>query len=361
MKKHLLALAALATVSGAAVAQSATIYGILDLSITSTPHSTSGAAGATADAGKRTMLSDAVWMPSVFGITGTEDLGGGLKASFNLESDVNVDTGALSAASGTNLFGRKANVNLTSAQFGTLTAGKDIDMLFLQGFIDNVRNSHSSSAFVAHTVSAAGNTLATDSVFTQNMIRYTTPTFNGFKASVQRRLGETAGDNSYNSSTAFLANYAANGLSVSVGTKKVNDYHTSTAGTPVAGNDAKTNYIGATYQLGQFRLATAHFETKPENTINSRVKIKTHEYGVGYSVTPSLTAAVNYVAQDNGGVDSKVTSGSLKYSLSKRTSVWALVSKTNNDATGSITGLYGTGVATGKDSTQTALGMTHSF
>ncbi|MFM6961814.1 MAG: porin, partial [Polynucleobacter victoriensis] len=150
MKKHLLALAALATVSGVAAAQSATVYGIVDLSVTSISKQGSGSGSNT------TALTDAVWMPSVFGITASEDLGGGLKAAVNLESDINADTGKVSNASsigdvdpaGTRkLFGRKANVSL-SGGFGTLTAGKDIDMIFLQGFIDNIRNSHSASGFV---------------------------------------------------------------------------------------------------------------------------------------------------------------------------------------------------------------------
>jgi len=215
MKKHLLALAALATVSGVAAAQSATVYGILDLSVSSATKVTQYAANGTTvtASGTNRGLADAVWMPSVFGITGSEDLGGGLKASFNLESDVNIDTGALSAASGSKLFGRKSNLNL-SGNFGTITAGKDIDMIFLQGFIDNIRNSHSASGFMAHalkdyvTAGASLQYVNEKNVFSQNLVRYTTPTFNGLKLSYQHTFGEVAGASNQNTTDAYMANYA---------------------------------------------------------------------------------------------------------------------------------------------------------
>jgi predicted porin len=343
MKKHLIAAAALATLSTAAFAQSATVYGIFDLSITK-------ASNVSNDGKSLTALTDAVWMPSVFGITGTEDLGGGMKAAFNLESDVNVDRGALSGASGSKLFGRKANVAL-SGNFGELKLGKDIDMLFLQGFIDNVRNSHSSSAFIAHAVkNNAG--LDTETVFIENMVRYTTPSVSGVKASVQHKFGETAGNNGLNSSTAYLVTYGANGLTLAGGFKEM---ESSLA--------AKTEltYMGATYQLGALRLAATHHKTKYKtaNTPDS----KTMEFGAGYAVTPKLTAAVNFVETETGTAKGDITSASLKYGMSKRTSLWTLVSRTNNNAGSQIYGgHYGDAFpASGKDGTTTSVGITHSF
>ncbi len=345
MKKHLLALAALATVSGVAAAQSATVYGIIDLSVTTASNISTTSPTAT---GRFTGLTDATWMPSVFGVTGSEDLGSGLKATFNLESDINADTGNTSAASGNKLFGRKANVGL-SGGFGTITAGKDIDMIFLQGFIDNVRNSHSASGFVAHAV-ANNAGLDTETVFVQNMVRYTTPTVGGFKASIQHKFGEVAGDQSKGKSTAYLGNYAAGGLTLAIGYKELE----STA-------NAKTEltYVGATYQVGAVRLAATHHETKYKTS--GAGKIKTDEVGVGYAVTPSLTAAVNYVHEKQDAAKGDITSASLKYALSKRTSLWTLVAKTNYDGFNIAAGNYPIGVATAKDSTSTSVGITHAF
>jgi predicted porin len=364
MKKHLLALAALATVSGVAAAQSATVYGILDMSVTSISKQGSGSGSNT------TALTDAVWMPSVFGITGSEDLGGGLKASFNLESDINIDTGSLSGASATfdgasgttkKLFGRKANVNL-SGNFGTLTAGKDIDMIFLQGFIDNIRNSHSASGFVANAL-GAGTSLNRESVFIENMVRYTTPTFNGLKASVQYRFGETAGQSGDNNSTAFLVNYNLGSFNLNVGHKKINDRIALAADTFTSGTDQKLDYIGANYTIDKVKIAGTYHKAK--TTGGTTAEYETKELGVSYALQPNLSAAVNYViGETQAGAKSKNTSASLKYSMSKRTSVWGLVSRVNNDAgqSNTVRAVYPLAdTVAGSSPTAVSVGITHSF
>lgn len=365
MKKHLIAAAALATLSTAAFAQSATVYGIFDLSYSST----SKADGTSSVRG----LTDAVWMPSVFGITGSEDLGGGMKASFNLESDINVDTGALSAASGSKLFGRKSNVAL-SGNFGELKLGKDIDQIFLQGFIDNIRNSHSASGFMVHALSdflvaddAGYNTVANPfkyvnehSVFTQNMVRYTTPSFNGLKLSYQHSFGEVAGQTSTNKSDSVLVNYSIGAATLSAGQKKVSNL--------VAGVDHKLNYLGATYTMGQFKVAATYHKSSWESAGNPDFEVETKELGASYAVTPKLTAALNYVTTEFGDSPSaKITSGSLKYSLSKRTALWTLVSNNTSDAlsdpAGNKSPALGANYANalqGKGSSY-SLGITHTF
>jgi predicted porin len=371
MKKHLLALAALATVSGVAAAQSATVYGIIDLSVASSTKVTQYAAnGSTITAtGTNKGLADAVWMPSVFGITGSEDLGGGLKASFNLESDVNTDTGALSAASGSKLFGRKSNVNL-SGNFGTITAGKDIDMIFLQGFIDNIRNSHSASGFMAHALKdyvTAGSLQYVNekNVFSQNLVRYTTPTFNGFKLSYQHTFGEIAGANSVNKTDAFLANYSNGPFTLAAGWKKTDNLlQTEIAGTTateaIAASDnidSKLTYVGATYTLGALKFAATYHQSKWTEAGALSQKTKTSEVGVAYTINPKLVAAVNYVSQkDLNEKSGDIQSASLKYSLSKRTSLWSLVSKSSTTGTAVLGGNYALG-----GTNSYAVGVTHSF
>jgi predicted porin len=363
MKKHLLALAALAAVSGVAAAQSATVYGILDLSIVNQTNQSSAAK-------TKTGLNDAVWMPSVFGVTGSEDLGGGLKATFNLESDVNVDSGSLSQASApaysatkTTLFGRKANVGLTGS-LGTITAGKDIDMLFLQGFIDNIRNSHSASAFVANAI-GNNNSFSYDAVFIQNMVRYTTPSYNGFKASLQHKFGEQAGNFGKNSSTAGLLNYSTGGLNLNYGYKVV-DGRQAIGSDTITGSDQKMTYVGANYTFDKFKVATTYHHTT-NNGVDAVADTDVYELGVSYAISPALTAAVNYVKfeTDTANSGSKNYSASLKYALSKRTNVWGLYSNVKQDsAAGSnvVRAVYSNlDTPAGKSTTAVALGITHSF
>ncbi len=94
---------------------------------------------------------------------------------------------------------------------------------------------------------------------------------------------------------------------------------------------------------------------------------KTYEIGASYAVSPQLTAAVNYVkVEKTGAGDAKNTSASLKYALSKRTSVWGLVSTVDNsstDITDVARSVYpvATTAAGGARTTATSVGLTHSF
>ena len=65
---------------------------------------------------------------SRWGFIGKEDLGGGLQAIFQLESGINLNSGAF--AQGGTAFGRQAYVGLNSQQYGSLTFGRQYDMIF---------------------------------------------------------------------------------------------------------------------------------------------------------------------------------------------------------------------------------------
>src|SRR5437868_2971195 len=99
-----MALAALCAVPALASAQSVTLYGLVDTGIEFLNHA--GAGGNTV--ARMPNLSGTV--PSRWGLRGTEDLGGGLKANFVLESGFGADSG--SSNQGGRLFGRQAWVGL---------------------------------------------------------------------------------------------------------------------------------------------------------------------------------------------------------------------------------------------------------
>ena len=106
MKKSLIALAALATVATAAQAQSSVaVYGLLDAGVSS--NFTANSSGQTLTAAANGILAT-----SRLGFRGTEDLGGGLKANFNLESGLNPMTGAQSRSN--SFFDRRAIVGAFS-------------------------------------------------------------------------------------------------------------------------------------------------------------------------------------------------------------------------------------------------------
>lgn len=116
--------AAALLVSGAAAhAQSSvTLYGIIDTGVEYLTN-------ATPQGGSVTRMSQLTGgdLPSRWGLTGKEDLGGGLAAVFTLENGFNASTGA--AAQGGRLFGRQAYVGL-SGDWGTLTFGRNQNLFY---------------------------------------------------------------------------------------------------------------------------------------------------------------------------------------------------------------------------------------
>ncbi|WP_240655869.1 porin, partial [Paraburkholderia phosphatilytica] len=108
---------ALLGAAGAAHAQSSvTLYGVLDNSIQY-----------VSNVGGHSLWNMAAGnlQGNRFGLKGTEDLGGGLKAIFQLENGFNPNTGSL--GQGGRMFGRQAYVGLSGDQWGTVTLGRQYD------------------------------------------------------------------------------------------------------------------------------------------------------------------------------------------------------------------------------------------
>src|ERR1700761_2499534 len=122
MKKSLLALAVLTAVTGAASAQSSvTLYGKVDLGLVLD----SGNAG-----GKSVRISSGVTGGSRLGFKGVEDLGGGMKASFQLETGYCADSAAgASFCTGGGFRGRQPHGDLTGS-FGAASAGRQYSLGF---------------------------------------------------------------------------------------------------------------------------------------------------------------------------------------------------------------------------------------
>lgn len=128
MKKTLLALTAAAaacSASGAAFAQSSsvTLYGIADAGVSYQSHVQS----VPGQGGSLFGVTSGGLSGSRWGIRGVEDLGGGLKGIFVLESGFNIDTGT--SAQGNRLFGRQSYVGL-QGDFGAVTLGRQQNALF---------------------------------------------------------------------------------------------------------------------------------------------------------------------------------------------------------------------------------------
>ncbi|WMD18104.1 porin [Achromobacter seleniivolatilans] len=171
MKKTLLAAALLAGFAGVAQAEtSVTLYGIIDTGLGY--NKISGSAVESAN-GSRFGMINGVQNGSRWGLRGSEDLGDGLRAVFQLESGFNSGNG--NSAQGGRLFGRQATVGLASDSWGQLDFGRQTNIASKYfGSIDPF-GAGFGQANIGVALSAA-NTNRYD-----NMVMYQTPSFSGFQ------------------------------------------------------------------------------------------------------------------------------------------------------------------------------------
>ncbi|NDZ15046.1 porin [Variovorax sp. WS11] len=132
MKKSLVALAALAVAGVASAQSSVTLFGVVDASVSSYSNKSDLAIPSLTNPFlvdsikvKRTVLANSGYNSSRLGFRGTEDLGGGLAASFWLEAPISNDDGQQGVAT----FARRSTVSL-SGGFGELRLGRDYTPTF---------------------------------------------------------------------------------------------------------------------------------------------------------------------------------------------------------------------------------------
>ena len=254
MKKTLVALAALATV-GAAFAQSTvTLYGKIDWTIQNATQKTSGI-GSTTGGNVGMQVNSAGLSGSRWGMKGSEDLGGGMKAIFDLQSGFAIDTGA--SAQGGLLFGRQAYAGL-SGGFGTVTVGRQyspIDTVWgtydAQGYTSNSAMNYAwnggfgglTTAGATTTAAAVNGTpTASRGIHAEpgrinNSILYATPALGGFQAQFMYAPGENKNPVAATAQSAsryvgFLVGYANGPLGVHLGYEDIKSTTAAAAAVP---------------------------------------------------------------------------------------------------------------------------------
>lgn len=352
MKKTLLAISLLGTF-GIASAQSSnvTVYGTVDAGVASTH-------GAD-PAGTVTSLESGQQSYSRLGFKGTEDLGGGLKALFDLEAGFELNTGAsgltgigsnVPADQNNNLFSSQAYVGL-GGNFGSVKLGRQFSPLyqaygsidpFVNGFAANINN------FFGTDVNNVSNYQRMS-----NAAIYETPdNLYGFKGSVAYSFGGVAGDTSAQSQVGASLGYLNGPLTISYAYHEANNEQN---GVPGASTDTfKTNFLGAAYDFGVVKAHLAFDQNEQGDTF------KTQDYLAGLTVPFGAHAVfADYTHKDNKLVDNADADQyaiGYTYNLSKRTNFYAAYTYVKNQENSLIdTEVAGNSVGT------VQLGVRHSF
>ncbi|MGH8780125.1 porin [Paraburkholderia sp.] len=397
MQKTTAALLVIGTFAGVAHAQSSvTLYGIADGGILFN-NNVKGSK----------LYSFSSGTSSRFGLTGAEDLGGGLKAIFTLENGYTLGTGGLSQ--GGLLFGRKAFVGLKSDTWGTVTAGRQYS-----ASNDATSTFASGADWAASGLGYGTRAGDVDNVDTsnrvQNSIKYTSPNFRGLQVGVLYSLGGQAGHFSQNEVIDTGVSYANGPIKLGASYMFTKNPYYATFGdqgnsaTPSSSATGANNNMpsriyggyasagsqqiitaGGSYVVGPATIALLYSNTQFQNlgsvsAVGSfgtkynggTATFNSGELNVKYALTPALTLAGAYIYTHNSGADGV---GSAKYnqfnlgaiySLSKRTSFYAIgffETASGVDSTGkqAVADFSGSSYSSNNHQLAAIIGMTHKF
>ncbi|RQH00630.1 porin [Paraburkholderia dinghuensis] len=344
MKKISIAVACVAAFAAASAhAQSSvTLYGLIDAGIAYTNNV--GGSG-------RVALQSGNISGSRFGLRGGEDLGGGLKAIFVLENGFDVANGGLKQNN--RMFGRQAYVGLASNTFGTVTLGRQYDTT-----VDFVTPLSATSGTFGDSGFAHpyDNDNLQHTVRFNNAVKFTSQNYNGLKLAGMYAFSnstEFAVSRAYSAAASYSfgpLNVAAgylqtNGSGLKVGANYANttgavdqaEVKSTANGGNLTSDVQRSIAAGVNYAFGPAVVGFVYSHAQYQGTSafglnNGSARFDNYEVNGMYNFTTALKAGISYTYTDahlNGattfGADPKwnQVNAIARYSLSKRTEVYA--------------------------------------
>lgn len=352
-------------ISAAALAHaqsSVTIYGLLDVApawFTRT----------NAADDRMVKLNTDTGSSSRFGVRGTEDLGGGLSASFNLESPIDMKNGTAAggassgacnasagcAASTTASFWRRNAFVGLKGSFGEVTLGRNYTAAV-------IKQAPTLSATPSGINTGMGLTLLAQGIsndfWNSNQVRYDSPRLGPIDFAVHVAAGEGASGKSYGGNVRFLQGPIAISLSVQ---KDEN----------LADKSVTWTILSGSYDFGMFKLHAAADKVDNGDGVLGFVDSSLWTVGASFKATNALTVAAQYwtVKEKVGNsTSSKLLVLNADYALSKRTALYALFGSVNNKDLG-IAPLWGNQnfagagnvIVANDKSNGLAMGIRHTF
>ncbi len=352
MKKSLIALAVLAAAGAASAQSSVTLFGVVDATFAM-------GRGTLTD---RTQLSNSGYNSSRLGFRGTEDLGGGMSASFWLEAGMNNDNGEGVATNTNNqasgvgaavagrqglTFNRRSTVSLAGG-WGELRLGRDYTPQFFN-----------LSVFDPFGTNGVGTTQTLNSIITgvtavraSNTIGYFIPgNLGGFYGQVQYYMGE-------NAKNGAATEDDGNGLGLRVGfANGPFNIAVATSRTEYAAGDVRQSNLGGEWNFGVAKLM-AHISKDRNGAVDGKGWLIGGLFPIGAG---EIRASVSrYETDAAGDPETRKLAVGYVHNLSKRTAVYTTYARIRNDG-GAVQALNGSTTGANTSSSGLDIGIRHSF
>jgi len=383
MKKSLFALAAMGAFAGAAHAQSSvTVYGLIDMGITSiSTDNTNRTSGAVTNATATETGNNGRMSGSRLGFRGVEDLGGGTTAGFTLEMAPDFTE----QVNGINTGTRLGFLSLNNKQIGGLSIGRQVSATkvvndsftafgnanFATGNVAGAglstatmsQSTASTSAAVSNAATQGGLGNANGGERISNLIRYSTPNFSGITATAG--IYKTATSNSATTAviigdangegTDFGIRYTAGAIDAMAAYSAYNT--TNGVGLDFSVKNTVMS-LGASYDAKIVKGFVA-YNKRDYTAVGSDIKFTDITVGLNAPVGKANLLLAYSSGTDDSSVQKTDKSGfqvGAVYNLSKRTNVYAVygTGKADSATLGNTTNSKS--VASG-----TAIGVRHTF
>ncbi|WP_244830578.1 porin [Caballeronia sp. TF1N1] len=327
--------------AGARAQSSVTLYGLIDAGLMYTNNVAKGGSQGSLWQATSGNINGSRW-----GLRGSEDLGGGLKAIFVLENGFNLQTGRLGQNG--REFGRQAYVGLASSDYGALTLGRQYDSL-----VDFVAPLSATAGSFGDTGFAHpfDNDNLNHSVRMSNAVKYMSSSYAGLKFGALYAFSNST-DFSMNRAYSAGGSYSYGPFNVAVGYLQINgsngantagaiDVAESTAngtGGFVVGASrewvlgAGANYAYGPALIGFVFTRSVYQGTTSFNSVNGAMSFYNYEVNAKYALTPAISLGIADTYTDGHAANSRTFGDDPKYnqvnlqaiySFSKRTDVYA--------------------------------------
>ncbi|MCJ0761691.1 porin [Variovorax terrae] len=318
---------------GAAAQSSVTVYGVIDTYMGKKQlASASGAHTTNVDGGGLTT--------SYWGFRGSEDLGGGSSAIFDISGSFRPDSGDFGRYTGDTVFSRSSWVGLQGG-WGSVRLGRMSSPNFLLAIrLSPYAESTSLGPYLLHTyvggqpleaaVASGGPAAVSDSGYS-NAATYASPKLNGFQGTLAYSLGEVANSSNANRRISYSLTYENGPLFAGLGGERV---HAPTMPAPPAvpaanqKSQQNTDQFGLSYDFGAAKAFVSHSRTDIDLPAPRNRRFRTSQIGTSIPVGTGfiLLSGARTTRSETAVADVKRSTYSLGYDhfLSKRTDLYVV-------------------------------------